>query len=72
MTNPQGMLYQGDVVRLRHLLQLAHDKMDDMNAGYEQTHLDCFWCSSPGSYDGQGLRHADDCVLVLIRKELNG
>lgn len=65
-----------DLVRLRQLLQTAHDKMDELNnLGLERTDTwglpVCMFCSEFG-YDGQGLKHKDNCILVLIRKELNG
>lgn len=53
------------------LLKEAHDKMDDFNVTHnkEDTVGWCRWCISEG-YDGQGLLHTDNCVLIRIRKVL--
>ena len=64
------------------LLKEAHDKMDDYNAGNNiglhnpasKQDPYCIWCAgwppSITGYDGNGLRHTEDCILVRIRKVL--
>lgn len=52
--------------RLEGLLRLAHNDMDDINAS-EDAEGECRFCDVPPPYDGNGLRHADDCTLVRIR-----
>ena len=56
---------------LEELLQNAHDNMD----GYNNRHLsktspNCKFCSGEG-YDGNGLIHSEDCILVRIRQKLS-
>jgi hypothetical protein len=46
-------------------LQRAHDVLDDTNAANDATAY-CLWCNGKG-YDGTGLKHDDDCILVQIR-----
>lgn len=45
----------------------AHDLMDEANA--VQSRTTCIWCHNRG-YDGDGLKHFDNCVLVEARKLL--
>lgn len=56
--------------KLRELLQLAHDKMDEFNNQNPLGFPGCLFCGLDG-YDGNGLLHTDDCILVQIRKELS-
>jgi hypothetical protein len=50
--------------------QRMHDLLDNENAGmnarYEENQPVCIWCAEKG-YDGDGLRHHDNCVLVAWR-----
>jgi hypothetical protein len=54
---------------LEALLKEAHDAMDDLNADDDAHVVGCGWCQSFG-YDGDGLNHKDDCILVRIRQAL--
>ena len=59
--------------RRTSLLQKAHDLLDDANAKdpyFRSVSVHCLWCKGRG-YDGYGLIHTTDCILVLIRKELS-
>lgn len=56
----------------KELLQEAHDKMDDANVEYESHGASgCLYCEGEG-YNENGQIHQDDCILVRIRRELNG
>lgn len=55
----------------RLLLKEAHDLLDDENAGENAHYRDgklpkCIWCETVG-YDGTGMKHSEDCILVRIR-----
>lgn len=54
----------------RELLQEAHDWIDRLNndKGYCQV---CFSNEYIGVYDGQGLLHKDDCLVIRMRRVLN-
>lgn len=49
------------------VLQLAHDKMDARNQDLTSGNH-CLWCKGPWGYDGNGIRHEEDCVLMRIRR----
>lgn len=54
------------------LLKEAHDKMDNYNASKNEPLAwhSCYWCNGTG-YDGNGLDHDEDCILVKIRKVID-
>lgn len=49
-------------------LKLLHDRMYDDNAAVAMGAY-CRWCKDEG-YDGDGLKHKDDCPLIMARKVL--
>lgn len=53
---------------LREALQSAHDRMDNVNAS--TTRAECVWCRAEG-YDGDGLKHTEDCIIVVCRAALD-
>lgn len=55
----------------KSLLQRCHDLMDDYNANLDKQiqRPMCHWCNQTG-YDGDGLYHDSNCVIMLLRKEL--
>lgn len=50
------------------VMRRAHDLLDDMNADENGGRM-CLFCLELG-YDGNGLRHADDCILIEARSAL--
>ena len=54
---------------LRALLQHCHDLLDAANADID--HASCNYCPAEG-YDGNGLKHDDDCIIQQLREVLNG
>lgn len=56
---------------IQPLLQKCHDVMDEMNNDADSRNggKSCHFCMGVG-YDANGLIHEDDCVLVLLRKEI--
>lgn len=73
--NWYNVLYtRSDQPKPLELIQRMHDIMDNENASYARNSeinstVGCMWCSGVG-YDGNGLKHSDDCVLILARKLL--
>lgn len=57
--------------RMVDLLKECHDILDEYNNS-DRNALQCFWCKGDIGYDANGLKHKDDCILVRLRKELNG
>lgn len=49
------------------MLARAHDLLDGFNA--DIGHAACQYCSAEG-YDGDGLRHNEDCIIALLRREI--
>ena len=58
---------EAERVRLETALRRTHDVLDDLNANASSAM--CLWCHEKG-YDGDGLKHKDDCVLVAAREAL--
>lgn len=54
--------------RLKKLLREAHDSMDELNNNTPDGAV-CWFCTEAG-YDGTGIKHKEDCVLVKIRREI--
>lgn len=52
------------------LLRKVHAKLDAVNAD-RLASGGCYWCGLVG-YDADGLLHKDDCIVVEIRKVLDG
>jgi hypothetical protein len=47
------------------VLRKAHDLLDDMNADSRVVDM-CRFCDAQG-YDGDGLRHKEDCIIRRLR-----
>jgi len=54
------------LAHIKLVLQMTHDMMDDYNAS-QFSH--CQFCYELG-YDGDGLRHKDDCIIIHLRKAI--
>lgn len=54
--------------KLLKLLKRAHDAMDEHNNhALPDGFIWCDWCKGSG-YDGDGIQHKDECILVEIRQ----
>jgi hypothetical protein len=51
------------------LLLEAHEILDDLNASELKINDVCYFCHVRG-YNGKGILHTDNCILIKIRQVL--